>query len=330
MARLLEIQKHVASTVKDAELMLMTGEIKKIPVISSGSLAVDVALGVGGYPQGRVVEVFGPESSGKTTLTLHAIAEAQKLGGIAAFIDVEHALDLKYAANLGVNTKELLLLQPDFGEQAIDTVDHMTEKLRPNDIVVVDSVAALTTKAEIEGDAGDHHMAQTARLMSQALKKLVQKVAKSGCVLYFTNQIRDTIGNQGYGPTTDTPGGRALKFYASQRLSIKRVGTTMTASTDGKTQVAIANKVVVKIVKNKTAPPFAEVNTTIRFGVGVSKLDEVLDYGVAYKTIEQNGSYFKFKGKSIGQGRENAIDWLRENPAEICEIELDIRKGLGL
>jgi len=347
-ARLKVISEHVEKTVEDTKLIRFSGPIEAVPIISSGSLALDIALGIGGYQQGRVVEVYGPESSGKTTLTLHAIASAQKSGGIAAFIDAEHALDLKYANNLHVDIDHLLLCQPDFGEQALNVVDALVDNMKWGDIIVVDSVAALTPKAEIEGDVGDQQIGLQARMMSKALRMLVGKVSKSGVVLYFTNQIRDSINIGGYGPATDTGGGRALKFYAAQRINTKKEGHIEAPDPKNPKGPAlkIANKVSVYIAKNKTAPPFRTAHTVIRFGEGVSRLDELIDFGKRYNTFKVSGAWIHgppYDGKPkptdakelekwwvlYGQGDEQVRQYLIANPKIADAVEKEIREGLG-
>lgn len=289
-----------------------------VEVVPSGSIMLDEALGVGGYPKGRIIEMFGPESSGKTTLALHAIAEAQRAGGIAAFVDAEHALDPVYAKNLGVNTDELWVSQPDTGEQALEIVDQLVRS-GAVDIVVVDSVAALTPKAEIEGEMGDSHMGLQARLMSQALRKLTGVISKSGCCLVFINQIRMKIGVMFGNPETTT-GGNALKFYASQRLDIRRVETIAKNSDE-----AIGNKIRVRVVKNKVAPPFRKVEMEIMFGKGISKTASILDAGLKYDLIEKSGSWYSYGGDRIGQGRENAKQFFEENPSVFLELAEQLR-----
>ncbi len=290
-----------------------------VEVVPSGSIMLDEALGVGGYPKGRIIEMFGPESSGKTTLALHAIAEAQKAGGIAAFVDAEHALDPVYARNLGVNTDDLWVSQPDTGEQALEIVDQLVRS-GAVDIVVVDSVAALTPKAEIEGDMGDSHMGLQARLMSQALRKLTGVISKSGCCLVFINQIRMKIGVMFGNPETTT-GGNALKFYASQRLDIRRT-QTIEKSTDE----AIGNKVRVRVVKNKVAPPFRKVEMEIMFGKGLSQSGSLLDGALKYELVEKSGSWYSYNGDRIGQGRENVKQFLEENPSIMEELTVQLRE----
>jgi recombination protein RecA len=282
------------------------GEPAPVAVVPSGSIGLDVALGVGGLPRGRVVEIYGPESSGKTTLALHAIAEVQKAGGVAAFIDAEHALDVTYARRLGVNLADLLVSQPDTGEQALEIAEQLVRS-GACDLIVVDSVAALVPKAEIEGEMGDSHMGVQARLMSQALRKLTAVVSRNGSLVIFINQIRMKIGVVFGNPETTT-GGHALKFYASVRLDIRRVGQVK----DG--EQVIGNRTRVKVVKNKVAPPFREAEFDIRYGVGVDRHAEALDLAVERNLLEKSGSYFALDGERIGQGRERAIEWLRANP----------------
>jgi len=282
------------------------GEQPRIPVIPSGSVTLDRALGVGGYPRGRVVEVFGSESSGKTTLALHAIAEIQAQGGVAAFIDAEHALDVGYARRLGVRTQELLVAQPDTGEQALEITEQLVRS-GAVDLIVIDSVAALVPRAEIEGEMGDPHMGVQARLMSQALRKLTGAVSRSGTVILFINQIRMKIGVM-FGSPETTTGGNALKFYASVRLDIRRVGNLK----DG--EAVVGSRTRVKVVKNKVAPPFQEAEFDVLYGRGVSRAGEVLDLGVAAGVIEKAGSHYVLEGERFAQGRERAAEWLRERP----------------
>jgi len=293
-----------------------------VDVIPSGSLALDVALGVGGYPRGRVVEIYGPESSGKTTLALHAVAEAQKKGGTCAFIDAEHALDPVYAGNLGINVDELLISQPDSGEQALEIVDMLTRS-GAVDIIVVDSVAALTPKAEIEGDMGDSHMGLQARLMSQALRKLTGNINRSGTMVLFINQIRMKIGVMFGNPETTT-GGNALKFYASVRLDVRRTGSIK------KGDEVLGNETRVKVVKNKVSPPFRQANFTIMYGEGISHAGEVLDMGVEHGLVNKSGAWYAKGNERIGQGRENAIQYLKDNPEMMTEVEAGVREKLGL
>jgi recombination protein RecA len=296
--------------------------IVPVSVISSGSISVDAALGVGGFPRGRVVEIFGPESSGKTTIALQVIAEAQKAGGIAAFIDVEHALDPTYARKLGVDIDNLLVSQPDYGEQALEITNTLTSSGQI-DVLVVDSVAALVPKAELDGEMGDSHMGLQARLMSQALRKLTGVVSKSRTCLIFINQIREKIGVMFGNPETTT-GGRALKFYASVRVDIRRIA----AIKDGDT--VVGNRTKVKVVKNKVASPFREAEFDIIYGEGISKEGDLLDLGVAQNLVEKSGSWYSYKGDRIGQGRENARQFLKDNPDIRQTLDTELRKLLGL
>jgi recombination protein RecA len=296
--------------------------IVPVAVISTGSISLDAALGVGGLPRGRVIEVFGPESSGKTTIALQVIAEAQKKGGIAAFIDVEHALDPAYARKLGVDIDNLLVSQPDYGEQALEITNHLTASGQI-DVLVVDSVAALVPKAELDGEMGDSHMGLQARLMSQALRKLTGVVSRSRTCLIFINQIREKIGVMFGNPETTT-GGRALKFYATVRLDIRRIA----AIKDGDT--VIGNRTKVKVVKNKVAAPFREAEFDIIYGEGISKEGDLLDLGVAQNVVEKSGSWFSYKGERIGQGRETARQFLKDNPDIRQSIDTELRKVLGL
>lgn len=291
-----------------------------IPSISTGSLGLDVALGIGGLPRGRIVEIYGPESSGKTTLTLQVIAEAQKAGGTAAFIDAEHALDPGYAEKIGVNVDDLLMSQPDTGEQALEIAD-MLVRSGAVDILVIDSVAALTPKAEIEGDMGDSHMGLQARLMSQALRKITGNVKRSNCMVIFINQIRMKIGVM-FGSPETTTGGNALKFYASVRLDIRRIG----AIKEG--DEIVGNETRVKVVKNKMAPPFKQAEFQIIYGKGIFQLGEVVDLGVKQGLIGKAGAWYSYKGDKIGQGKANAAKFLQENPGIAEEIEQQIRTQL--
>jgi len=293
-----------------------------VPAISSGSLGLDIALGVGGFPRGRVMEIFGPESSGKTTLTLHAIAEAQKAGGVAAFIDAEHALDLTYAKKLGVQTDDLLVSQPDTGEQALEIAETLVRS-GAIDVIVVDSVAALVPRAEIEGEMGDAHMGLQARLMSQALRKLTAAISKSQTTLIFINQIRMKIGVMFGNPETTT-GGNALKFYSSVRLDIRRIESIK----DG--QDVTGSRVRVKVVKNKMAPPFKQAEFDIMFAEGISKAGELVDMGVEKRVVEKAGAWYSYRGERLGQGREAVRDFLKTNPAIAKEIEGKVRDLAGL
>lgn len=293
---------------------------QSIETISTGSLGLDIALGIGGLPKGRVVEIYGPESSGKTTLTLHAIAEAQKQGGTAAFIDAEHALDPSYAEKLGVDIDNLLVSQPDTGEQALEIAD-MLVRSGAVDIVVIDSVAALTPKAEIEGDMGDSHVGLQARLMSQALRKLTANIKRTNTLVIFINQIRMKIGVMFGNPETTT-GGNALKFYSSVRLDIRRIGALK-----NKDEV-IGNETKVKVVKNKLAPPFKEASFEILYGEGISRLGEVIDLGVEHGLIQKAGAWYSYNGEKIGQGKENARQWLKEHPDVAEAIEQQLRQKL--
>jgi len=296
-------------------------EVAGIDVVPSGSILLDEALGIGGYPRGRIIEVYGPESSGKTTLALHAIAEAQKMGGIAAFVDAEHALDPIYAKNLGVNIDELWVSQPDTGEQALEITESLVRS-GAVDIIVVDSVAALTPQAEIEGDMGDSHMGLQARLMSQALRKLTGIIGKSKCIIIFINQIRMKIGVMFGNPETTT-GGNALKFYASLRLEVRKIETFDKGEDD-----AVGNRVRVKVVKNKVAPPFRKVELDVIFGKGVSAVSSLLDSAVKHEFIDKKGAWYAFGDEKIGQGRENAIKFLEDNGDIRVAVEKKIREKL--
>jgi recombination protein RecA len=302
---------------KGTVMKMGDSKIEKVEAISSGSLTLDGALGVGGYPKGRVIEIYGPESSGKTTLTLHAIAECQKAGGIAAFIDAEHAFDRFYAQNLGVNIDELIISQPDNGEQALEIADNLIRS-GAIDIIVIDSVAALTPKSEIEGEMGDSKMGLHARLMSQALRKLTSNISKTNCTVMFINQLREKIGVMFGNPETTT-GGNALKFYASVRLDIRR--STQIKDTNGN---VLGNKTRVKVVKNKVAPPFKVSEFDIMYGKGISKMGEIIDLGVEYDIIDKSGSWFSYGETKLGQGRDSVKSILKDNP-ELCdEIEAKI------
>ncbi|MCK9272424.1 recombinase RecA [Candidatus Gracilibacteria bacterium] len=296
-------------------------QVQKVETTSSGSIALDDALG-GGYAKGRIIEIYGPESSGKTTLTLHAIAEMQKIGGTAAFIDAEHALDPEYARKIGVNTDDLIVSQPDYGEQALEIVDALVRS-GAVDLIIVDSVAALVPKAEIEGSMGDSHMGLQARLMSQALRKITGVISKSHTTVIFINQIRMKIGVMFGNPETTT-GGNALKFYASQRLDIRKKEKIESTTLDGKE--ATGNRVKVKVVKNKIAPPFKDAEIDILFAEGISKVGEIIDIGAAKDIIKKSGAFFSYGEIKLGQGRENAKQFLRDNPKVASEIEKKIRK----
>ena len=291
--------------------------IGNVEAISTGSLGLDIALGIGGVPKGRVVEIYGPESSGKTTLTLHIVAEAQKKGGTCAFVDAEHALDPQYAEKLGVDMDELLVSQPDTGEQALEITD-MLVRSGAVDVVVVDSVAALTPKAEIEGDMGDSHVGLQARLMSQALRKLTANIKRSNCIVIFINQIRMKIGVM-FGSPETTTGGNALKFYASVRMDIRRIGAIK------KGDEVIGNETRVKVVKNKVAPPFKQVEFQILYGEGISREGEIIDLGVKHGIVEKSGAWYSYNGERIGQGKENVRNFLKEHPEIAADIETRIR-----
>ncbi|MBA4342272.1 MAG: recombinase RecA [Methylibium sp.] len=319
-AALAQIEKQFG---KGSIMRLGEGEvIEDIQVVSTGSLGLDIALGVGGLPRGRVVEIYGPESSGKTTLTLQVIAEMQKLGGTAAFIDAEHALDIQYAQKLGVNLQELLISQPDTGEQALEIVDALVRS-GSVDLIVIDSVAALTPKAELEGEMGDSLPGLQARLMSQALRKLTATIKKTNCTVIFINQIRMKIGVM-FGSPETTTGGNALKFYASVRLDIRRIGSIK------KGEEVIGSETKVKVVKNKVSPPFKTAEFDILYGEGISREGEIIDMGVVAKVVEKSGSWYAYQGEKIGQGKDNAREFLRENPDIAHEIENKIRESLGV
>ena len=319
-AALAQIEKQFG---KGTIMKLGEGEaIEDIQVVSTGSLGLDIALGVGGLPRGRVIEIYGPESSGKTTLTLQVIAEMQKQGGTCAFIDAEHALDTSYAQKLGVNLSDVLISQPDTGEQALEICDSLVRS-GAVDLIVIDSVAALTPKAEIEGEMGDALPGLQARLMSQALRKLTATIKKTNCMVIFINQIRMKIGVM-FGSPETTTGGNALKFYASVRLDIRRTGTIK------KGDEAIGNETKVKVVKNKVSPPFKTAEFDILFGEGISREGEILDMGVNAKILEKSGAWYAYNGEKIGQGRDNSREFLRENPALAIEIENKVRDSLGI
>ena len=319
-AALAQIEKQFG---KGTIMKLGEGEaIEDIQVVSTGSLGLDIALGVGGLPRGRVIEIYGPESSGKTTLTLQVIAEMQKLAGTCAFIDAEHALDTGYAQKLGVNLNDLLISQPDTGEQALEICDSLVRS-GAVDLIVIDSVAALVPKAEIEGDMGDSLPGLQARLMSQALRKLTATIKKTNCTVIFINQIRMKIGVM-FGSPETTTGGNALKFYASVRLDIRRTGTIK------KGDEAIGNETKVKVVKNKVSPPFKTAEFDILFGEGISREGEILDMAVEAKLLEKSGAWYAYNGEKIGQGRDNAREFLKENRALAIEIENKVRESLGI
>ena len=298
-------------------------EIEPVESISTGSLGLDLALGVGGIPKGRVIEIYGPESSGKTTLTLHAIAECQKAGGVCAFIDAEHALDVKYAKDIGVDVDNLLVSQPDFGEQALEILETVIRS-GAVDLVVVDSVAALTPKVEIDGDMDDMQVGVQARLMSKALRKVTGLLNKMKCTVIFINQIRMKIGMTGYGSPETTTGGNALKFYSSVRLDIRRIATLKQAEN------SIGNRVKVKVVKNKVAPPFKQAEFDIMFGEGISKTGELIDYGVKLDIVDKAGAWFSYNDSKVGQGKENSKVFLKENPEVANEIEQKILTAMGV
>ena len=319
-AALAQIEKQFG---KGSVMRMADGEVAPdIEVVSTGSLGLDIALGVGGLPRGRVVEIYGPESSGKTTLTLQVIAEMQKLGGTCAFIDAEHALDVQYAAKLGVRLPELLISQPDTGEQALEITETMVRS-GAVDIIIVDSVAALVPKAEIEGDMGDLHVGLQARLMSQALRKLTSIVSNTNSTVVFINQLREKIGVM-FGSPETTTGGRALKFYSSVRLDVRKIDVLKQGGE------IVGTRVRVKVVKNKIAPPFKEIEFDIMFGKGISKEGDILDLAVKENIVEKSGAWFSYEGNKIGQGRENAKSFLHEHPALAVEIENRVREAHGL
>ncbi len=319
-AALAQIEKQFG---KGTIMRLGEGEaIADIQVVSTGSLGLDIALGVGGLPRGRVIEIYGPESSGKTTLTLQVVAQMQKLGGQCAFVDAEHALDIQYAQNLGVQLHDLLISQPDTGEQALEIVDSLVRS-GAVDLIVIDSVAALTPKAELEGEMGDSLPGLQARLMSQALRKLTATIKKSNCMVIFINQIRMKIGVM-FGSPETTTGGNALKFYASVRMDIRRIGTIK------KGDIVIGSETKVKVVKNKVASPFKEAHFDILYGTGISREGEILDMGVDQRIVEKSGAWYAYQGEKIGQGRDNSREFLRENPALAFDIENKVRAALGI
>jgi len=326
MSDLDEKNKNIDVAISTIEKQFGKGSIMRlgedaslsdIPVITSGSLGLDIALGVGGFPRGRIVEVYGPEASGKTTIALHAIAEAQKAGGITAFVDAEHALSTSYAAALGIKVEDLLISQPDFGEQALEIIDTL---IRSNavDLIVLDSVAALTPRAEIEGEMGDTHVGLQARLMSQALRKITANVSRSKTIVIFVNQLRMKIGVPAYMNPETTTGGNALRFYSSVRVDIRRIGSLK----DG--DRIIGNRVRAKLVKNKVAPPFREAEFEVIFGRGISKLGELVDLGTKFNVVKKSGTWYSYDGERMGQGRENSKKFLHENP----EIREKIRDGI--
>ena len=326
-----EKQKALDSALAQIERQFGKGSIMKlggeyempeIEATSTGSIGLDIALGIGGLPKGRVIEIYGPESSGKTTLTLHSVAEEQKKGGVCAFVDAEHALDPQYAKKLGVNLDELLISQPDTGEQALEIVDTLVRSGAVS-LIVVDSVAALTPKSELEGDMGDHSVGVHARLMSQAMRKLTSSISRSNCMVIFINQIRMKIGVM-FGSPETTTGGNALKFYSSVRLDIRRIGAIKDRDE------VVGNTTRVKVVKNKVAPPFKQVEFDIMYGEGISKMGELIDLGVKAGVVEKSGAWFSYGDERVGQGRENAKTFMRENPDIAWEIEDKIRAAHGL
>jgi recombination protein RecA len=325
-----EKNKALESALSQIERSFGKGSIMKlgdnhkmdIEVVSTGSLSLDIALGIGGVPKGRIIEIYGPESSGKTTLALHIIAEAQKKGGTCAFVDAEHALDPSYATKLGVNIDDLLVSQPDAGEQALEITDTLVRS-GAIDVLVVDSVAALVPRAELEGEMGDSHMGLQARLMSQALRKLTASISKSNTVVIFINQIRLKIGVM-FGSPETTTGGNALKFYASVRLDIRRIGSIK------EREEVVGNQTRVKVVKNKTAPPFRVVEFDIMYGEGISKTGEILDLGVQANVVEKSGAWYAYNGEKLGQGRNNAKQYLKDNPNIADEIEAKVRANSGV
>lgn len=318
-AALLNIEKKFG---KGSIMRLGDREISDIPAISTTSLSIDAAIGVGGIPRGRIIEIYGPESSGKTTLALHIVSEAQKAGGVAAYIDAEHAMDADYAGKLGVKIEDLLISQPDSGEQALEIAEAL---VRSNgvDVIVVDSVAALVPRAELDGEMGDSLPGLQARLMSQALRKLAAIVSQSNTCFIFINQIREKIGVM-FGSPETTTGGRALKFYASVRLDIRRIGAIKDADR------VVGNRTRVKVVKNKVAPPFRECEFDIMYGEGISREGDAVDLGVANKVVEKSGAWFSYKGERLGQGRENAKQTLRDNPELLQRVETDVKIALGM
>ena len=332
MSEIDEKNKNISVAIDTIEKQFGKGSIMRlgedssladIPVITSGSLGLDIALGVGGFPRGRIVEVYGPEASGKTTIALHAIAEAQKAGGITAFVDAEHALSTSYAAALGIKVEDLLISQPDFGEQALEIIDTL---IRSNsvDLIVLDSVAALTPRAEIEGEMGDTHVGLQARLMSQALRKITANVSRSKTIVIFVNQLRMKIGVPAYMNPETTTGGNALRFYSSVRVDIRRIGSLK----DG--DRIVGNRVRAKLVKNKVAPPFREAEFEVIFGRGISKLGELVDLGTKFNVVKKSGTWYSYDGERMGQGRENSKKFLHENPEIREKIRDEIIKASGM
>jgi len=316
--------KHIDKAFgKGALMRLGDKEIEKIEAISTGSIGLDLALGIGGVPKGRVIEIYGPESSGKTTLTLQITAECQKQGGVCAFIDAEHALDIQYAKNLGVDVENLLVSQPDYGEQALDIVETIARS-GAVDLIVIDSVAALTPKVELEGEMTDQQVGVQARLMSKALRKLTGVLHKMNTTVIFINQIRMKIGMMGYGSPETTTGGNALKFYASVRIDIRRIATLKQAESP------IGNRTKAKVVKNKVAPPFKQAEFDIMFGEGISKYGELVDYGVKLDIIDKSGAWFSYEDKKLGQGREKVKEAFKEDPELAAEIEAKIKEAMGI
>lgn len=317
----LTIDKLDKAYGKGTVMRLSDEPVMDIPAISSGSLGLDIALGIGGIPKGRVIEIYGPESSGKTTLAMHCIAEAQKAGGLAAIVDAEHAFDKLYAENLGIDTENLLISQPDNGEQALEITEHLIRS-GAIDIIVIDSVAALVPRAELEGEMGDSKMGLQARLMSQALRKLTGAISKTGCSCIFINQLREKIGVMFGNPETTT-GGNALKFYASVRLDIRRIGQIKESADN-----IVGNRTRVKVVKNKVAPPFKVVEFDIMYGLGISKSGEILDIGVELEVIQKSGSWFSYDGNKLGQGRDTVKKLIEDNPELMEELEIKIKEKL--
>ena len=317
----LVLEKMDKTYGKGTVMKMGDSAVEEVEVIPSGSLGLDIALGVGGYPKGRVIEIYGPESSGKTTLTMHAIAESQKAGGIAAFIDAEHAFDAVYAKKLGIDVENLIISQPDNGEQALEIADNLIRS-GAIDIVVIDSVAALTPKAEIEGEMGDSKMGLHARLMSQALRKLTATISRTKCTVIFINQLREKIGVMFGNPETTT-GGNALKFYASVRIDIRRSGSPIKVGED-----AVGNRVKVKIVKNKVAPPFKNTEFDIMYGEGISKVGEILDLGVEFDIVKKSGSWFSYGDTKLGQGRDAVKELLKDNPELLEELAEKIKVAI--